>query len=103
MTFTARGLYASSSKEPRGRRGRWWLVIGAIVGLAALGTGVLGGFTTLSVWAQDTHDLADAGRPLAAAAYALGTLAACLVAVALVDRLSTPAERVEFDHEEGDL
>ena len=46
MTFTARGLYASSSKEPRGRRGRWWLVIGAIVGLAALGTGVLGILTT---------------------------------------------------------
>ena len=68
-----------------------------------LGTGVIGGFTTLSGWAQETHDLVDAGRPASAAVYALGTLVACLVAVALVDRLSTPAERATFDAEEGDL
>lgn len=68
-----------------------------------LGTGVIGGFTTLSAWAQETHDLAGAGRPGMAAAYALGTLVACLAAVALVDRLSSPAERAIFDVEEGDL
>jgi fluoride exporter len=68
-----------------------------------LGTGLLGGFTTLSVWAQETHDLLDAGRAMAAAGYAMGTLVACLAVVALVDRLSTPDERVAFDAEEGDL
>ena len=67
-----------------------------------LGTGVIGGFTTLSGWAQETHDLVDAGRPGVAATYALGTLVACLLVVALVDRLSTPAQRATFDAEEGD-
>ena len=68
-----------------------------------LGTGVLGGFTTLSAWSADTHDLLERGRPGLAAAYALGTLLACLVVVALVDRLSTPVQRAEFDADEGDL
>jgi hypothetical protein len=44
-----------------------------------------------------------AERTVAAAAYALGTVVACLAVVALVDRLSTPAERTVFDAEEGDL
>jgi fluoride exporter len=38
-----------------------------------------------------------------AAAYLVGTLAACLLAVALADRLSTLASRTEFEREEGDL
>lgn len=68
-----------------------------------LGTGVLGGFTTLSAWSADTHDLLERGRTDLATAYALGTLLACLVVVALVDRLSTPAQRAGFDADEGDL
>jgi hypothetical protein len=32
----------------------------------------------------------------------VGTLAACLVAVALADRFSTVMARAEFDDEEGD-
>ena len=37
-----------------------------------------------------------------ATAYVLGTLAACLAAVALADHFSTRAARAEFDDEEGD-
>lgn len=58
-----------------------------------LGTGVLGGYTTLSACAEQTRALLDAGHVAAAAAYLLGTLAAALVAVALADHLSTLAER----------
>lgn len=67
------------------------------------GTGVLGGFTTLSAWSEQTRALVASGRVLTAGAYAVGTLAACLAAVALADRFSTPADRTEFDEEEGDL
>lgn len=68
-----------------------------------LGTGVLGGYTTLSTMSAESVVLADAGHLLAAAAYVVATLGACLVVVALVDRLSRPEERREFDAEEGDL
>ena len=68
-----------------------------------LGTGVLGGFTTLSTYADQSRALLAAGNAGLAAAYVLGTLAACLLAVALADRLSTLASRTEFDLEEGDL
>ena len=67
-----------------------------------LGTGVLGGFTTLSAWSQETYDLVVAGETALALAYAAGTLLACLAAVALVDRLTTREERTEFDRAEGD-
>ena len=68
-----------------------------------LGTGVLGGFTTLSTYAEQSRALLAAGNTGLAAAYVVGTLAACLLAVALADRLSTLASRTEFDLEEGDL
>lgn len=68
-----------------------------------LGTGVLGGFTTLSAWSEQTRALVDAGAVGTAGTYAVGTLAACLAAVALADRFSSPASRAEFDEEEGDL
>ena len=51
-----------------------------------LGTGVLGGFTTMSAASFDTFALLDAGHVGSAAAYGVGTLAAALLAVALVDR-----------------
>jgi fluoride exporter len=57
-----------------------------------LGTGVLGGFTTLSAWSQETHDFLAAEEWLLATAYGGGTLAACLVVVALVDH-ATRAQR----------
>ena len=68
-----------------------------------LGTGVLGGFTTLSTWSQETHDLLADGRVALGLGYALGTLTACLLVVAAVDLLSDRTQRLEFDREEGDL
>lgn len=67
-----------------------------------LGTGVLGGFTTLSTYSEQTRALAEAGHGGQAAAYAVGTLAACLVAVLLVDRLDTARQRADFEEAEGD-
>ncbi|NUR08590.1 MAG: CrcB family protein [Nocardioidaceae bacterium] len=67
-----------------------------------LGTGVLGGFTTMSTYAEQARALAASGRVVTAGVYVLGTLAACLLAVAAADRLSTLRERREFDEEEGD-
>jgi fluoride exporter len=69
----------------------------------ALGTGVLGGFTTLSAYSEEARSLLASGHTGTATAYLLGTLAACLLGVALADRFSTPADRVEFEVEEGDL
>lgn len=68
-----------------------------------LGTGLLGGFTTLSAWSEQTRVLVDRGEVVTAGAYAVGTIAACLVAVVVADRFSTAASRAEFDEEEGDL
>lgn len=68
-----------------------------------LGTGVLGGFTTLSTWSVEARDLYFDGQHALALWYVVGTLVACLVAVALADRVSSAAGRAEFDEEEGDL
>jgi CrcB protein len=54
-----------------------------------LGTGVLGGFTTLSTYAEQGRALVASGHVVLAAAYLVGTLGAALAAVALVDRLAT--------------
>jgi CrcB protein len=62
-----------------------------------LGTGVLGGFTTLSACSEQTRALLHAGNVALAAAYLLGTLAAALVAVWLGDRLSTADQRRGLD------
>ena len=53
-----------------------------------LGTGVLGGYTTLSTYAEQGRALLAGGSELLAAAYLLGTLGCCLVAVALAQRLA---------------
>lgn len=50
---------------------------------ALLGVGVLGGFTTFSTFGNDTISLVADGRPGAAAAYAIGSVAAGLVGVVL--------------------
>ena len=67
----------------------------------ALGPGLLGGFTTLSAYAEQGRGLLDDGRPGLALAYLVGTLAACLAAVTVAHRLSTPDEQLVFDDEEG--
>jgi CrcB protein len=71
--------------------------------VALLGPGVLGGFTTLSTYSDETRALLAGGDPGTAAAYVLGTLVACLAAVAAVDRLGSADERAEFEAEGGDL
>lgn len=65
------------------------------------GTGVIGGFTTLSAYAEETRTLLAAGRTVTALAYLLGTLAACLVAVVLAHALSGKDAQREFEDEEG--
>ena len=66
-----------------------------------LGTGVLGGFTTLSTCSEQTRTLLAEGRGTLAAAYLLGTLAAGLAAVALAHHWSSPLDQREFEDEEG--
>lgn len=46
-------------------------------------TGLMGGFTTFSAFSLDTLKLVEAGQPLQAAAYVLGSVALSLIAVAL--------------------
>jgi fluoride exporter len=68
-----------------------------------LGTGLLGGFTTMSAFSEETRALVADGHTATAGAYVVATVAACLVAVALADRFSTRSSRAEFEDEEGDL
>lgn len=67
-----------------------------------LGTGVLGGFTTMSAASAETVVLLDRGDQLTAALYAGGTLVAALAAVVLVDRWTTAAARAEAEAAEVD-
>lgn len=46
-------------------------------------TGMLGGFTTMSTFSNETYTLWQGGQHLLAAGYAVGTLLVCLAAVAL--------------------
>jgi len=62
---------------------------------------VLGGFTTLSTYAEQSRSLLADGRGVLAASYVLGTLAVCLAAVAVAHRLSSPVAQREFEDEEG--
>lgn len=52
-----------------------------------LGSGVLGGFTTMSAYAEQTRSLLDSGHEATALLYVTGTLAAALLAVVLATRL----------------
>lgn len=67
-----------------------------------LGTGFLGGYTTLSTFSEETRVLLDSGATWTAAAYVFGTLAAALTAVRLANLFDTTAERDTFEAEEGD-
>ena len=67
-----------------------------------LGAGVLGGYTTLSTYAEQSRALMASGHAALAGAYVVGTLAACLVAVALGDRVTSRAARSRFEDEGGD-
>ncbi len=60
--------------------------------LLALGPGLLGGFTTLSAYAEEARALAADGRAGLAAAYVVGTLAACLLAVTVARLRDQPED-----------
>jgi CrcB protein len=76
-------------------RSRPWLGV-------LLGTGVLGGFTTMSAASVETFVLLDRGATGMGLSYCLGTLSASLLAVLLVDRLTTEEQRQDFELAEGD-
>ena len=57
---------------------------------AGLGPGVLGGFTTFSATSEQGRALLADGRVGLALTYLLATLAACLLAVAVVGRFTPP-------------
>ncbi|MFL6022265.1 MAG: fluoride efflux transporter FluC [Marmoricola sp.] len=62
-----------------------------------LGTGVMGGFTTMSAASAETVSLFERGHELTGFSYCGGTLVAALVAVAVVDRWSTAAARADAE------
>lgn len=66
------------------------LVRGSATWAAALGPGVLGGFTTFSATSEQGRALLADGRTGLAVAYLVGTLAAALVAVTVVGAYSPP-------------
>jgi fluoride exporter len=67
-----------------------------------LGPGILGGFTTLSAYSEQSRALLADGHVGTAGLYVVGTIAACLLAVRLADRWSTARQRRLFAHEGGD-
>lgn len=75
-------LLAGLELLPLARRSSTWA--------AALGPGVLGGFTTFSATSEQGRALLDAGDVGLAASYLLGTLGACLLAVNVVGRFAPP-------------
>jgi CrcB protein len=68
-----------------------------------LGTGVLGGFTTMSAASAETFALLDHGHVVLGLAYCLGTLAAALVVVLACERLTTVDQRSDVETHDGDL
>ena len=87
-------LLASLPLLPAVRRRPW---VGVL-----LGAGVLGGFTTMSTATVDTFALLDAGHVALGSAYCLGTVAAALAAVLLVNRLTTAEQQQAAMDEERD-
>ena len=69
-------------------RNRAWLVL-------LLGTGVLGGFTTMSAASAETFELLDGGHLATGLGYGLGTVLAAVGAVLLVDRLSRSGRQTD--------
>lgn len=68
----------------------------------ALGPGVLGGYTTLSAYAEQSRALLADDRVGLAATYVVATFAACAVAVLLATAWSTRAEQDLFADHGGD-
>ncbi|WP_109507732.1 fluoride efflux transporter FluC [Nocardioides speluncae] len=66
-----------------------------------LGTGVLGGYTTLSAYTEHSRRMLADGSTALAFAYLAGTLLSCVVAVRLAHLLSSAEAQHEFEDEEG--
>lgn len=66
-----------------------------------LGTGALGGYTTLSAFTEQSRALLAAGSTTLAFAYLAGTLLSCVVAVRIAHALSSAEAQHEFEDEEG--
>ena len=94
INVTGSALLAAVPLLPLARRVPWVAVF--------LGTGILGGYTTMSAASVDTFTLLDEGHLTLALAYSLGTLGAAVAAVMLVDRWGNPEERLRFEREGGD-
>jgi CrcB protein len=94
INVTGSALLAAMPLLPVARRVPWLAVF--------IGTGILGGYTTMSAASVDTFTLLDEGHLALALAYSLGTLAAALVAVMLVERWGSPLERLRMEREGGD-
>lgn len=69
---------------------------------AGLGPGLLGGFTTLSTYAEQGRALLAEGRVGLAAVYMVGTLAACVVAVVVAGSWSGRLDQRRFEAAGGD-
>ena len=63
---------------------------------AGLGPGLLGGYTTLSAYADQARALLGTGHVGLAALYVVATLAACLLGVALATHWSSTSQRRSF-------
>jgi CrcB protein len=94
INIVGSALLAALPLLPVARRHAW---VGVL-----LGAGVLGGFTTMSAASVDTFTLLDGGHIAVGSAYCLGTVAAALLAVLLVGRLTTLDQRREAVDEEWD-
>ncbi len=68
---------------------------------AALGPGLLGGFTTLSAVSDETRALLADGAAVTAAAYVGATLGATLLAVSVVAALGSRTRRAPSDGDVG--
>ena len=78
-------LLAGLELLPVARRSETWA--------AAIGPGLLGGFTTFSATSEQGRVLLAAGDLVLAGGYLFGTLAACLAAVIAVGRFAPPLPR----------
>jgi CrcB protein len=94
INVSGSALLAAVPLVPAARRVPWVAVF--------LGTGILGGYTTMSAASVDTFVLLDAGHPVMALSYSLGTLVAALAAVVLVERWGRPDEQLRFEHSGGE-
>lgn len=66
-----------------------------------VGTGMLGGYTTLSTYAEQVRVLLADGSYAVGAAYLVGSVVACIGGVLLAHRFSSVVAQAEFELEEG--